>query len=82
MLGSHVLFIPGIVVVAVGFALQAGATGAVKAVKLSAHLVAGGASTPRESAAAAARRRRAAAVRRAASAAACDAPRGAPGDSA
>ena len=45
MLGSHVLFIPGIVVVAVGFTLQAGATGAVKAVKLSAHLVAGGAST-------------------------------------
>jgi hypothetical protein len=45
MLGSHALFIPGIVVAAVGFALQAGATGAVKAVKLSAHLVAGGAST-------------------------------------
>jgi hypothetical protein len=44
MLGSHALFIPGIVVVAVGFTLQAGATGAVKAVKLSAHLVAGGAS--------------------------------------
>jgi hypothetical protein len=46
MLGSHVLFVPGIFVVAVGFTLQAGATGAVKAVKLSAHLVAGGASTP------------------------------------
>jgi hypothetical protein len=46
MLGSHALFIPGIFVVAVGFTLQAGATGAVKAVKLSAHLVAGGASTP------------------------------------
>ena len=45
MLGSHALFIPGIFVVAVGFTLQAGATGAVKAVKLSAHLVAGGAST-------------------------------------
>jgi hypothetical protein len=45
MLGSHALFIPGIVVATVGFALQAGATGAVKAVKLSAHLVAGGAST-------------------------------------
>jgi hypothetical protein len=45
MLGSHVLFIPGIVAIAVGFTLQAGATGAVKAVKLSAHLVAGGAST-------------------------------------
>jgi hypothetical protein len=45
MLGSHVLFIPGIVVAAVGFTLQAGATGAVKAVKLSAHIVAGGASS-------------------------------------
>jgi hypothetical protein len=45
MLGSNVLFIPGLFVVAVGFTLQAGATGAVKAVKLSAHLVAGGAST-------------------------------------
>jgi hypothetical protein len=45
MLGSHALFIPGIFVVALGFTLQAGATGAVKAVKLSAHLVAGGAST-------------------------------------
>ena len=48
MLGSDALFIPGIVVAAVGFALQAGATGAVKAVKLSAHLVAGGASTADE----------------------------------
>jgi hypothetical protein len=46
MLGSSALFIPGIFVVAMGFTLQAGATGAVKAVKLSAHLVAGGASTP------------------------------------
>ncbi|HEX6696585.1 MAG TPA: hypothetical protein VF080_07320 [Solirubrobacteraceae bacterium] len=45
MLGSHALFIPGLFVVALGFTLQAGATGAVKAVKLSAHLVAGGAST-------------------------------------
>ena len=43
MLGSSVLLIPGIVVLAVGFALQAGATGAVKAVKMSAQLVAGGA---------------------------------------
>ena len=82
MLGSHALFIPGIFVVAVGFTLQAGATGAVKAVKLSAHLVAGGASTRRGEPRAAARRRRAAAVRRAALAAACDAARGAPGDSA
>jgi hypothetical protein len=39
MLGSSALFIPGLVVMAVGFTLQAGATGAVKAVKLSAHLV-------------------------------------------
>jgi hypothetical protein len=45
MLGSHTLFIPGIFVAAVGFTLQAGATGAVKAVKMSAHLVAGGASS-------------------------------------
>jgi hypothetical protein len=44
MLGSSALFIPGIFVVAIGFTLQAGATGAVKAVKLSAHLVAGRAS--------------------------------------
>lgn len=41
MLGSNALFIPGIFVLAVGFALQAGATGAVKAVKMSAQLVAG-----------------------------------------
>ena len=81
MLGSHALFIPGIVVVAVGFALQAGATGAVKAVKLSAHLVAGGASSP-------ATRRGGCPARPSSrretgrSAAACDAARGAPGDSA
>ena len=41
MLGSKALFIPGIIVIAVGFTLQAGATGAVKAVKMSAKLVAG-----------------------------------------
>jgi hypothetical protein len=41
MLGSHFLFVPGIIVVTVGFALQAGATSAVKAVKMSAKLVAG-----------------------------------------
>lgn len=40
MLGSHVLFIPGIFVVALGFTLQAGATGAVKAIKMSASLTA------------------------------------------
>ena len=43
MLGSSALLVPGIVVIAVGFALQAGATAAVKAVKMSATLVAGGA---------------------------------------
>jgi hypothetical protein len=40
MLGSHVLFIPGIVVLTVGVTLQAGATGAVKTIKMSAKLVA------------------------------------------
>jgi hypothetical protein len=38
MLGSHILFIPGIVVLAVGMTLQAGATSAVKTVKMSAKL--------------------------------------------
>ncbi len=41
MLGSHALFIPGIVILAMGMTLQAGTTGAVKAVKVSAKLVAG-----------------------------------------
>ena len=41
MLGSHVLFIPGVVLLALGFTLQAGATGAVKAIKMSATLLAG-----------------------------------------
>ena len=41
MLGSHTLFILGCVVLAVGLTLQAGATGAVKAVKMSAKLVSG-----------------------------------------
>jgi len=41
MLGSHTLFVFGIVVLAVGMTLQAGTTGAVKAVKVSAKLVAG-----------------------------------------
>jgi hypothetical protein len=40
-LGSHALFIPGCVVLAIGLTLQAGATGAVKAVKMSAKLVSG-----------------------------------------
>jgi hypothetical protein len=41
MLGSHSLFILGIVLLAIGFALEAGATAAVKAIKMSAKLVAG-----------------------------------------
>ena len=45
MLGSSVLLIPGVFVLALGLTLQAGATGAVKAIKLSAQLVAGGAGT-------------------------------------
>ena len=39
MLGSHVLFIPGVILLVVGLTLQAGATGAVKTVKMSAKLV-------------------------------------------
>jgi hypothetical protein len=41
MLGSSSLLVAGIVVLAVGATLQAGATGAVKAIKMSAKLVAG-----------------------------------------
>ena len=41
MLGSHTLFILGVILLAVGLTLQAGATGAVKAVKMSAKLVSG-----------------------------------------
>jgi hypothetical protein len=41
MLSSRALFIPGIVVFAVGLTLQAGTTGAVKAIKMSAKLVSG-----------------------------------------
>src|SRR5262249_46194504 len=33
MLGSHILFIPGILLLALGLTLQAGATGAIKAIK-------------------------------------------------
>ncbi len=40
MLGSKVLLIPGIVVLAIGLTLQAGATGAVRAIKMSATLTA------------------------------------------
>ena len=38
MLGSSLLFIPGIFVLALGVTLQAGATGAVRAIKMSATL--------------------------------------------
>lgn len=41
MLGSRALFIPGIFVLAFGLTLESGATGAVKAIKMSAKLVAG-----------------------------------------
>jgi hypothetical protein len=41
MLGSKVLLIPGVFVFALGIALQAGATGAVRAIKMSAKLTAG-----------------------------------------
>jgi hypothetical protein len=40
MLGSKALLIPGIIVLAVGVTLQAGATGAVRAIKMSASLAA------------------------------------------
>jgi hypothetical protein len=41
MLGSKVLFPLGVIFFAVGLTLQAGATGAVKAVRMSAKLVSG-----------------------------------------
>jgi hypothetical protein len=41
MLGSHTLFVLGIILLCVGGALEAGAEGAVKAVKVSAKLVIG-----------------------------------------
>ena len=39
MLGSHALLIPGILLMAFGFTVQAGATGAVRAIKMSASLI-------------------------------------------
>ena len=39
MLGSSTFFIPGVIVLAIGLTLQAGATGAVKTVKMTAKLV-------------------------------------------
>jgi hypothetical protein len=47
MLGSHILLVPGIFVLALGFTLQAGATGAVRAIKMSVALTAD--STPTDS---------------------------------
>ena len=41
MLGSHTLFVLGIILFAVGLTLQAGATGAVKTIKMSAKLISG-----------------------------------------
>ena len=41
MLGSKALFVPGLIVFITGLTLQAGATSAVKTVKLSASLVSG-----------------------------------------
>ena len=41
MLGSRALLIPGIFVLILGFSLQAGTTGAVRALKMSATLTAG-----------------------------------------
>ena len=46
MLGSHILFPVGIVLLLVGLVLQAGATSAVKAIKMSAKLATGKASNP------------------------------------
>ncbi|HTT27299.1 MAG TPA: hypothetical protein VMG37_02710 [Solirubrobacteraceae bacterium] len=41
MLGSKILFIPGLLVLTIGVTLQAGATGAVRAIKMSVSLTAG-----------------------------------------
>jgi hypothetical protein len=50
MLGSRALLIPGIFVLAFGFTLQAGVTGAVRAIKMSASLTPGSADPPRSGA--------------------------------
>jgi hypothetical protein len=47
MLGSSVLRFPGVVLLALGFTLQAGATGAVRAIKMSTKLTARGSPTAR-----------------------------------
>jgi hypothetical protein len=41
MLGSRALFVPGLLVLTVGVTLQAGATSAVKTIKMSARLAVG-----------------------------------------
>jgi hypothetical protein len=41
MLGSRALFVPGVILLVIGLTLQAGATGAVKTIKMSAKLVSG-----------------------------------------
>jgi hypothetical protein len=46
LLGSHALFALGVLLLALGFTLQAGATGAVKAIKMSAKLAAGNVPAP------------------------------------
>jgi hypothetical protein len=46
LLGSNVLFAVGVVLLTLGLTLQAGATGAVKAIKMSAKLAAGTAAGP------------------------------------
>ena len=50
MLGSPALLIPGIILLACGTTLQAGATGAVETVKMSAKLLAPGPQTPHDAA--------------------------------
>jgi hypothetical protein len=54
LLGSHVLFALGVVLLAVGLTLQAGATSAIKAIKMSAKLASGNAAGRLEESAAAA----------------------------
>jgi hypothetical protein len=46
LLGSRTTFVIGLILLVVGFTLQAGATGAVKAIKMSAKLVAGNLTEP------------------------------------
>ncbi len=48
MLGSKTLFVFGVILLVIGFTLQAGATGSVKAIKMSAKLAAGRSLDPDE----------------------------------